>query len=141
MCIKMFAFIICHILPNTVQMYLYGILCDLILTKLNISRNTGLCNWLLNFKQFKIIFLNQAHTGQLLAYAWFLKFPFVCDVGVCMCVCVHPRLVVWYESPYDWLNKFYSLYMATIVGIIGRRGLTTEVHHRKQSNKSKLVLY
>ena len=31
--------------------------------------------------------------------------------------------------------------MAAIVGIISRRGLRIEVHHRNQPNKSKLVLY
>ena len=31
--------------------------------------------------------------------------------------------------------------MAAVVGIISRRGLKIEVHHRNQPNKSKLVLY
>ena len=31
--------------------------------------------------------------------------------------------------------------MTTIVGIVSRRGLTIEVHHIKQSIKSKLALY
>ena len=30
------------------------------------------------------------------------------------------------------LNKFYSFYMAAVVGIISKRGLRTETHHRNQ---------
>ena len=26
-------------------------------------------------------------------------------------------------APYDWLNKFYSCYMATVVGIVDETGL------------------
>ena len=38
-----------------------------------------------------------------------------------MCVCPAPRLLItsgmiW--TPYDWLNKFYSFYMATLVSIL-----------------------
>ena len=64
-------------------------------------------------------------------------------------VCPPPRLVItsgvitvmWYDiDPYDWLNKFYSFYMAAIVSIISRHGLTTKVHCRNQPNKSKLAL-
>ena len=39
------------------------------------------------------------------------------------------------------LNKFYSLYMAAVVGIISRRGLRSEGHHIDQPNESKLALY
>ena len=31
--------------------------------------------------------------------------------------------------------------MAALVGIVSRRGLTIEAHHRIQPNKSKLALY
>ena len=46
-------------------------------------------------------------------------------VCVCMCVCPPPRLiitsgVIW--TPCDWLNKFYSCYMATVVVIVNGRG-------------------
>ena len=47
---------------------------------------------------------------------------------MCMCVfaCVYPfpRLLItsglmWLDmDPHDWLNKFYSCYMAIVVGII-----------------------
>ena len=68
---------------------------------------------------------------------------------VCVCVCVSPPLsilitsgMVWHDitPPYDWLNKFYRLYVAAVAGIIGRYGLTIEVHHWNQLNKSKLAL-
>ena len=67
-------------------------------------------------------------------------------VCVCVCVCVYvraracgclpPRLfiassVIW--TPYDYLNKFYSFYMAAIVDIV-------DACSRNQPNKSKLVL-
>ena len=40
---------------------------------------------------------------------------------------------------YDWLNKFYSFCMATVVGIIARHGLTIEVYYRNQPKN--LALY
>ena len=59
---------------------------------------------------------------------------FVC-VCVCVCVCVSlpPRLlitsgVIW--TSYDWLNKFYSCCMATIVVIVNGHGLSIGTHHR-----------
>ena len=45
------------------------------------------------------------------------------SVYVCVCVCPPLRLlitsgVMWCDiDPYDWLNKFYGFYMATVVGI------------------------
>ena len=47
--------------------------------------------------------------------------------------------VIW--TPYGWLNKFCSFYMAAIVGIVSRYGLAIEVRHRNQPNKSKLGFY
>ena len=35
--------------------------------------------------------------------------------------------VIW--IPYDWLNKFYSFFMATAVIIASRRGLRIELCH------------
>ena len=69
-------------------------------------------------------FLNQAHVRHRLASAWFLKIDPVQIVGMCVC----PRLrllitsgVIW--TSYDWLNKFYSCYMATVVVIVNGHGL------------------
>ena len=64
-----------------------------------------------------------------LVQAWFLLNYFYADVCVHVCthVCVSaPRLliisgVIW--TQYDWLNKFYSLYIASIVSIVSRRSL------------------
>ena len=74
-------------------------------------------------------FLNQAHRP---ARTWFLEIDPVRIVGmracvcVCVCVCPRPRLSITsgviYNS-YDWLNKFYSCYMATVVVIVNGRGL------------------
>ena len=44
----------------------------------------------------------------------------------CVCVCPRPRLLIisgMICSPYDWLNKFYSCYMAIVVGIVNGHGL------------------
>ena len=65
-------------------------------------------------------------------------------VCVCMCVCPPPRLliasgVIW--TPYDWLNKLYSFYMAAVVVINDGHGLTVEAHRINQPNKSELLLY
>ena len=63
---------------------------------------------------------------------------------VCVFVCPPPRLlitsgVIW--TPYDWLNKGYSFYMAAVVVIGNGRGLRFEARHRNLPNKSKLLLY
>ena len=47
--------------------------------------------------------------------------------------------VIW--TPYDWLNKFYSCYMAILVSIIDGHGLRIDMHHEKYPNKSMLALY
>ena len=39
--------------------------------------------------------------------------------------------MIW--TPYDWLNEFYNFYMAALVGIISRYGLTIEACHRNQA--------
>ena len=53
-------------------------------------------------------------------------------VCVCVCVCVCLRLLItsgmiW--IPYNWLNKFYSCYMATLAIIVNGRGLGINMHH------------
>ena len=61
-----------------------------------------------------------------------------------MCVCSPLSLliissVIW--IPYDWLNRFYSFYVAAVVGIVSRRGLSIDACHEKQPSKYKLALY
>ena len=61
-----------------------------------------------------------------------------------VCVCPSPRLLltsgmIW--TPYDWLNKGYSFYMAAVVIIGGGCGLRIEVRCINQPNKCKLLLY
>ena len=74
-----------------------------------------------------------------LACAWFLKIDPVRIVGmrvcVCVCVCPRPRLlmtsgvcgVIW--TSYDWLEKFYSCYTATVVIIVNGRSLGIGMRH------------
>ena len=42
---------------------------------------------------------------------------------------------------YDWSNKFYGFYMATVVGIISGNGVNINMYHENYPSKSKLVLY
>ena len=88
------------------------------------------------------------HAGHRPAHSWFLKIDSMWIVGmrVCMCVCVcvcvrvpTPRLlvtsgVIW--TTYDWLNKFYTCYMATVAIIINGCGLGIDMPHENQPNNS-----
>ena len=64
-----------------------------------------------------------------------------------MCMCSPTKHIttsrmcgmIW--TPYDWLNKFYSFYMATIVVIGGGYSLRIKACCRNQPNKSTLLLY
>ena len=67
---------------------------------------------------------------------------------MCVYMCVYvstPEAInnQWHDmdSIYDWLNKFYSFYMAAVVSIISRHGLSIDAYHRNQLDNSKLVLY
>ena len=42
---------------------------------------------------------------------------------------------------YDWLQKFYSCYMAILVGIVNGRDPGINKLHGNQPNKSKVTLY
>ena len=44
-------------------------------------------------------------------------------------------------DPYNWLNKFYRCYVAAVVSIVSRCGLSIDAHHKKQPNKHKLALH
>ena len=63
----------------------------------------------------------------------FLKLHLSANDCMHVCVCLPMRLpltsgVIW--IPYDWLNKFYSCYMATVVGIIDWSGLGIDMRRR-----------
>ena len=73
----------------------------------------------------------QLKTGTHLVY--------VC-VCVFVCVYVRPIVVAWYGL-YDWLNKFYSFYVAAVVSIVSMVGLSIDVHHENLPNKHKLALF
>ena len=69
-------------------------------------------------------------------------------VCVCVFVRVYVRLplrllitngVIW--TPYDWLHKFYSFYVAAIVGIISRCVISIDALCENQPNKHKLTLF
>ena len=79
-------------------------------------------------------FLNQAHTGwrhAFVQFTWFLKIAFV---WTSVCECVRSTSdVIW--TPYDWVNKLYSFYVATVVSIISGRGLSIDTCHKSQPNK------
>ena len=85
----------------------------------------------LKCEKFGSNFLNHVHAGHRLTRAWFLKIvsvrTSVCVfVRVCDCVCPPLRLLItsgmiW--TLYDWLNKFYGCYMATVAIIVNGHGL------------------
>ena len=62
---------------------------------------------------------------------------------VCLrvCVCPPPRVlitsgVMWCDmDPYDWLNKFYSCYIATVVIIVNGRGLGIGMRRRHKPTR------
>ena len=88
-----------------------------------------------------VIFLSQAHQLKAGTCLVFFKINFVWKVSVCVST---PMLLltsgmIWIL--YDWLNKLYSFYMATVFGIISRYGFRIKACCRNQPNKTKLVLY
>ena len=91
------------------------------------------------------VFLNQLLTNRKPVHALFLKIAFAHDIGMCVCVCVSTlRLLItsgkiW--TQYHWLNKFYNCYIAAVIDIVTRYGLSIYACHRHQSHKIKLVLY
>ena len=46
--------------------------------------------------------------------------------------------MIW--TLYDWLNEFYSFYMAATVVIDSGRGLKIKASHGNQPNKCKLAV-
>ena len=63
---------------------------------------------------------------------------------MCVCVSPPPRLLIasgmiW--TLYDWLNKVSSFYVAVVVGIVSRCGLSIDACCENQPNKHKLALY
>ena len=51
---------------------------------------------------------------------------------VCICVCTYVYVCVSALKAVNcyWLSKFYNFYMAVVVSIVSRHGLTIEAHHR-----------
>ena len=48
--------------------------------------------------------------------------------------------VMWHDMV-SLVKQVLQFFMAAIVSIVSRRGLSIDAHHRHQPNKSKLVLY
>ena len=63
-----------------------------------------------------------------------LSMTLVCMCAcVSVCVCVPLSLLItsgkiW--TPYDWLNKFYSCYMAIVVCVVDGCGFGIDTRHR-----------
>ena len=79
------------------------------------------------------------------AHAWFLKLFLCGHLYVCLCVCLPQSVLITSDmiamksSSYDWFNRLYGFYIVAIVGIVSKCGLTIEVCHRNQPNKSRLA--
>ena len=43
-------------------------------------------------------------------------------------------------NPYEWLNNFYSFYMAAVVSVVSKHGVGIDACHRNQYSKINLVL-
>ena len=76
-------------------------------------------------------------------------FKLLCQFA-CMCTYVCPPSKLFITSGVIYhhnrlhmigLNKFFSFYMAVVVSIVSRHGLSIDEHHRNQPNKSMLVQY
>ena len=71
------------------------------------------------------------------------SFLFCPEVNLFACVsatkAITSGMMIW--TPYDWLNKFYSFYMAAAVVFISRHCLRIEEHCKNQSYKTKLSQY
>ena len=70
----------------------------------------------------------------MLAHVWFLEIVSVqTSMCVCVCVCVSaPKAINTssvIQTPYDWLNEFYSYYMVVVVIIFNGCGLGIDTHH------------
>ena len=86
-------------------------------------------NFVVFFCDFALFYLTRC-TPACSWRTWFLKIDLVrMSVCVCVCVCVFvcppPRLLITSDvilTLCDWVNKFCSCYMATVVGIIDGRG-------------------
>ena len=67
-------------------------------------------------------------------------FVFVCVcVYLRVCVCPPPMVLItsgMIETQYNWLNKFYSCYMAIVVVIIKGCGLGIDTCHSHYTTKS-----
>ena len=89
--------------------------------------------------QCGLLFLNQVHPSHRPHVPGFLN-CFCVDVCMCaclcfvfVCMCPPPRLlitsgVMW--TPFNWLNKFYSCYLATVVIIVNGHSLGIGICHR-----------
>ena len=62
---------------------------------------------------------------------------------VCACACASVPLVatdgvIW--APYDWLNKLYKSYVASVVSIVNGYGLLIKVHCRNKPKATPIRL-
>ena len=103
------------------------------------------------------------HASLWPVHFWFLNITFVCSITMCvfvwyvLCVCACVRACMhacvcapnlkainnqWYLwTPYDWLNKFYSFYIAAVAGDISRCSLSIDTYSENQPNKHNIILY
>ena len=51
-------------------------------------------------------------------------------VYMCVYICVYVCVSALKDVNCYWLSKFYNFYMAVVVSIVSRHGLTIEAHHR-----------
>ena len=65
----------------------------------------------------------------------------IVTMRVCVCVFASKAIDNYIYSdviriPYNWLNKFYSCYMASVAVIVNEHGVSIDMCHENQPNKS-----
>ena len=86
----------------------------------------AILNWL---RFFTIIVILISFLNQECWHSWFPRIAFVWEIGISVCMSLPSRLlitstIIW--ALYDWLNKFYSFYMAAVVSVVSTCSLTIE---------------
>ena len=61
----------------------------------------------------------------------------VCSLLVCVCSPLRQLItsgMIW--TLYDWLTNFYTFYVAAVVSIVSKCGLSFDVHDENQPNEN-----
>ena len=94
---------------------------------------SNICYMLMTINYQRTRFLVKPGGTCLVSYNCFFSVNVYMCMHVCMCVCPPPRLLITSGTiciSYDWVNKFYSFYIAVVISIISGRVVSINAHHR-----------